>query len=310
MKNPEKNSIPKVSILIPTFNRCKLLDECLKKLSSNGYFNQECEINVSDNASTDDTKQTANKYPVNYQCNEKNIEYAGNIEVLLKSAKGQYIVILGDDDEFLFDWTYMRKLIDSECDLYVFGIEYGFLGVDYDLNNNINKLPFGFIGDCIQKNSVTFTNRFVNFKGRSNSPHFFARIDVFSLPDSKISYIPNELIRRFELIGEVKLLTLFSLLRGIRSFFIRPLDYGYYWYEARKELKFNYSPHISDYWVQLIDQSSLYTRQQHIRNSGLSKMLYYWFFQLYLRLFIYPGFSVYIIHTIIKSIFASRFKNK
>ena len=302
MPKIKKMSIPEISILIPTFNRCELLDECLNKLGSRGFFNQECEIIVADNASIDATKKVANKYPIKYLRNKNNVKYAGNIKVLLKSAKGKYIIILGDDDEFLIDWHDVRKLICSDCDLYIFGIESGSLGVDYDLSVNKNKLPFGFIGDCIQKNSITFTKRFMNFKGKSNSPHFFARIDVFSLPSSKISYLPDELIRRFELNPQKKSWSFLSINRKVMSFVIRPLDYGYYWYEARKELKLIYPPHIYEYWTHIIDQSSLYTRRQHIKNSGWIKMFYYWFFQLYLRCFFYPGFSLYVIYTIIMSI--------
>ena len=65
-----KMIVPKLSILIPTYNRCELLDECLKKLVLGGFFNDHCEINVSDNASTDSTKQIASKYQINYQSNQ------------------------------------------------------------------------------------------------------------------------------------------------------------------------------------------------------------------------------------------------
>ena len=304
-------SIPRLSILIPTYNRCELLDQCLKKLVLSGYSNDQCEINVSDNASTDATKQVVSKYDVNYQCNKENLGYSGNIEALLRSANGEYIVILGDDDEFLFDWPYTKALLESDLDLYIFGIEKGILGLDYNLSENSNKLPFGFIGDCIQKNSNTFKERFIDYKGKSNSPHFFARIDIFSSTSSKICQCPNELIRRFELpdkstASKNKL----CLFKKVKSFFIRPLDYGYYWYEARKELKLYYPADISIYWIRLIDQAHVYTRQQHLHNSGLLRVLYYWFFQLYLRVFIFPRFALYIIETIIKAISVSHVKVK
>ena len=293
-------SIPILSILIPTYNRCELLDACLKKLFLSGYCNDQCEINISDNASTDATKHVASKYDVNYQCNKENIGYSGNIEVLLRSAKGHYIVILGDDDEFLFDWSYIESLLEADFDLCIFGIETGILGVDYKPSENYNKLPFGFIGDCIQKNSNAFKDRFRNFKGRSNSPHFFARIDVFSSKSSIILQRPYELIRRFELPEKESSIKKFSIFVQVKNFFIRPMDYGYYWYEARNELNLYYPADISRYWINIIDQSNVYTRQLHLENSGLLRLIYYWFFQLYFRMFIYPRFALYIFKTIIK----------
>lgn len=296
--------IIKLSILIPTYNRCDLLDECLKKLISGGFNNDECEINVSDNASTDATKKVVSKYKVNYKCNEINLGYSGNIEALLSGAKGEYVVILGDDDEFLFDWNYIRTLLESDVDLYVCGIE-------HDITDKTpNVLPFGFIGDCIQKNNDTFKNRFVNFKGRSNSPHFFARIDVFISKKSVIRYHAEEIIKRFEITGNPAQAKRVCLVNKVKNIFIKPLDYGYYWYEARKELKILYSEDVSGYWVRRIDQVHVFSRQQHIQESGWLAVIYYWFFQLYLRAFIYPRFALYIANTIIKAVFVSHVKNK
>ncbi|CAN1563738.1 WcaA Glycosyltransferases involved in cell wall biogenesis [Burkholderiaceae bacterium] len=303
-------STPRLSILIPTYNRCELLDECLKRLVLSGYCNEQCEINVSDNASSDATKNVVSKYNVNYQCNEENLGFSGNIEVLLKSAKGKYIIIMGDDDEFLVDWSCVKLLLEVDFDLCIFGIEKGILSVDCNLNCNLNKLPFGFIGDSIQKNSNTFKDRFRNYKGRSSSPHFFARIDVFILKGSKICHRPNELIRRFELPEKNTSRKNLSIFKIVKNFFIRPLDYGYCWYEARKELKLYYPADISMYWVGIIDQAHDYTRQQHLKKSGLLRVLYYWFFQLYLRGLIFPGFTLYIVKTIIKAISVSNIKSK
>jgi len=296
-------SIIKLSILIPTYNRCNFLDECLAKLVTRGFNNVECEINVSDNASIDSTKEVVSKYNVNYRRNAINLGYSGNIEALIREARGEYIVILGDDDEFLFDWSYIKTVIEYNYDLYIFGFEKNILDMTDISNKNIDKLPLGFVGDCIQKNTNTFKSRFVNFRGRSNSPQFFARIDVLNSINSKIYYQANEIIRRSESSNKYIKPKQVSVIEKVKKIFIRPLDYTYYWYEARKALKLLYPDDVAKYWIKIIDKSVILSRQKHLQESGPFALMYYWFFQLYYRAFKYPGFAFYIVKVILIAVF-------
>lgn len=90
-----------LSICIPTYNRCEILDESLKNIFSNPEFDSSrVEVIVSDNCSTDATKEVVAKYPlVGYYCNDKNLGFL-NLTVSLSYAKGKYIKIFNDTLSF------------------------------------------------------------------------------------------------------------------------------------------------------------------------------------------------------------------
>ena len=97
-----------LSICIPTYNRAKNLENCLKsiyiskrKLSKKFNF----EVNVSDNSQNNLSRHYALKYKkflnINYSKNKKNIGYAPNYLKLVSKSKGKFIWFLGDDDMLL-----------------------------------------------------------------------------------------------------------------------------------------------------------------------------------------------------------------
>lgn len=90
----------KLSICIPTFNRCEYLDRTLKSITDQDSFDQQVEIVVSDNCSTDSTKDVVNKYQVLYKniiyhCNEKNI-LDQNFTKALSLGRGEYLKLMND----------------------------------------------------------------------------------------------------------------------------------------------------------------------------------------------------------------------
>jgi abequosyltransferase len=100
--------MPKLlTISIPTYNRAELLDRQLKWLASEilGHEN-DCEIIVSDNCSTDKTQEIlevwrsalAPKVSFTYHSNEENIGEMANIVSCLRKANGNFVWSLGDDD--------------------------------------------------------------------------------------------------------------------------------------------------------------------------------------------------------------------
>jgi glycosyltransferase involved in cell wall biosynthesis len=92
----------KVSVIIPTHNRAKLLERAIKSVLEQTYANFEI-IVVSD-GSTDETDLIMQKYK-NQDARIKYISYypakganhARNIGI--KAAEGEYIAFLDDDDE-------------------------------------------------------------------------------------------------------------------------------------------------------------------------------------------------------------------
>jgi glycosyltransferase involved in cell wall biosynthesis len=101
----------KLAIVIPTFNRVNSLSKTLEKfLFEIERLPQEIKGNVkilvSNNASTDDTKKTLQKYDgvkyLKYWNQEKNIGLDGNIFFLYKNSESDYVWIFSDDD-IVFD---------------------------------------------------------------------------------------------------------------------------------------------------------------------------------------------------------------
>lgn len=95
---------PLLSICVPTYNRAELLRGCLECLANEiAPFGDEVEIIVSDNCSTDHTRevveQMSKKAKIRYNRNNANLGFAGNIRVLVeKLATGEFRWIIGDDD--------------------------------------------------------------------------------------------------------------------------------------------------------------------------------------------------------------------
>lgn len=102
----------KLSILIPTYNRCKDLEHNVSMLISFikalPHPEDVCVI-ISDNASTDDTCSMMSKVQetacvrINYIRQEQNQGYCKNVCLLLSKASTPWVMLLGDDD-YLEPW--------------------------------------------------------------------------------------------------------------------------------------------------------------------------------------------------------------
>ena len=95
-----------LSIIIPTYNRCDFLKECLKSVEKEIQKipkPETIELIISDNASTDSTKEMLkNNFPnITYFCNERNVGVEENVDRCFKYAQGKYTYILSDDDILL-----------------------------------------------------------------------------------------------------------------------------------------------------------------------------------------------------------------
>jgi abequosyltransferase len=96
-----------LSIAIPTFNRSEWLKICLTQLLPQvEKYAFEVEVVIYDNASPDNTKEIVslfNRYKdfLTYHRNSENIGSDRNIAQCFNRAKGNYVLILGDDDVLL-----------------------------------------------------------------------------------------------------------------------------------------------------------------------------------------------------------------
>ncbi|OLY94157.1 glycosyltransferase family 2 protein [Cnuella takakiae] len=93
---------PKVSVLIPTYNYARFLDEAIQSVLAQTYT--DFELLIMDNCSTDNTEAVVRPYlqdpRVTYYKNEKNLGLVGNWNKCLDHARGEYIKFLCADDKF------------------------------------------------------------------------------------------------------------------------------------------------------------------------------------------------------------------
>lgn len=139
--------IVKIDILIPTYNRSCFLKKNLQHLSQQIYFSgyqNNLNIIVSDNASTDDTEKIVREFliknpdiKVKYNKNELNIGLEKNMVKLLNLAVSDYILWVGDDDYIAEGYLVFlhRMIIDGEMPgLVIPGIQ------SIDSNQNITQI--------------------------------------------------------------------------------------------------------------------------------------------------------------------------
>jgi glycosyltransferase involved in cell wall biosynthesis len=108
-----EGEFPKVSILIPTYNRAPYLREAIETSLHQDYPNYE--VIVSDNASTDETEAAVQKYlgdpKFRYFRNDRNLGSGLNYQRLLyEYAAGEFGHFLTDDDYFL-DSGHLQRAI-------------------------------------------------------------------------------------------------------------------------------------------------------------------------------------------------------
>jgi len=105
---------PKISIIIPTFNRETYLPQTIESALSQDYSNYE--VIISDNASIDNTEKVVSKYlsdtRLKYYKNNTNIGMVKNWhKALHEYSTGEWFIILSDDDYFI-DNKYLSKCVE------------------------------------------------------------------------------------------------------------------------------------------------------------------------------------------------------
>jgi glycosyltransferase involved in cell wall biosynthesis len=95
-------STPLVSVVIPTYNRVRLLQEAIDSALAQTYDN--IEVIVTDDGSTDGTRDLIASYTdprIRYRRNRKNLGQTMNNRAAFVEARGTYVANLHDDDR----WT-------------------------------------------------------------------------------------------------------------------------------------------------------------------------------------------------------------
>ena len=188
------------TIAIPTYNRAKYLQECLLHITNQlNIQNQEIDIIVSDNCSTDNTQEVVEKfiqlgYTINYIKNEINKGADFNIAQCYQLAKTQFVLALGDDDYFL------KNSIKTILEIIQNNKKCGVIHI-HGLTNNKDKNLFTeytnainfiekinywitFISGNIINKKYCKSNDFSKFQGSSLNQIYVIFICLFNAPNN------------------------------------------------------------------------------------------------------------------------------
>ncbi|MDM8546571.1 glycosyltransferase family 2 protein [Candidatus Venteria ishoeyi] len=167
-KKLKPSVVPLVSIGIPTCNRADLIEQTLQSAIRQDYPNLE--IIISDNASTDQTEEICSRLQKEYNNiiyikHPSNMGATDNFNFVLKQAKGQYFMWLGDDD--WIDENYISEctsILEVEASVaivagipkYYYGDTYLYTGFVMNLENNSNTRRVRDYFASVQHNGIFY----------------------------------------------------------------------------------------------------------------------------------------------------------
>lgn len=231
------------SICIPTWNRKKYLEALLENISSQIFDDDDYQIVICDNKSSDGSYEMVSKYfnklNIKYIRRDRNIGVMLNVCSVLSEGDGEYCILTGDDDLFRDGWLQLLKplvlrhnpdVVSSNrfvCDQQLnvkFSEQCGPIvqepilyhcrqqGVLLDyLNQTESTSGFGFISNLVirQKSWVNSIN--CEYANRHPFAHMIRVMDILFNQGGSILRVPFETVyaragmdRLEELIGQVE----------------------------------------------------------------------------------------------------------
>ncbi len=155
--------MPKVSVVIPTYNRPEFLASAIASVLNQTF--QDFEIIVVDDASTDETPEVVDSFKdskIKYIRHEINKGGSAARNTGIKASSSEYIAFLDDDDEWLPEKLKKQVEILDNCPQKVGGVYTGFLKIDKASEKIIGQsIPLGkgsFIDDLIKDNRIGTTS--------------------------------------------------------------------------------------------------------------------------------------------------------
>ena len=118
---------PRVSVVIPTYNRAELLPRAINSVLSQTY--DDYEIIIVDDCSTDHTREVVTTWSeerVRYIRHAENRQQSGALNTGINHARGQYVAFLDDDDEWV-PTKLERQVAALESGGPTVGLVYGWL---------------------------------------------------------------------------------------------------------------------------------------------------------------------------------------
>ena len=166
-------SFPNVTVQLPLFNEKYVVERLVKSVCALDYPRESLEIQILDD-SVDETRLVAQRLVSSFRAKGFNIQYiaresrtgfkAGALEVGMKKAKGEFLVIF--DADFVPDSDFIKKMLPYFKDSKVGLVQarWGHINRDYSLLTRIQAmfLDGHFIIEHLARNR---SGRFFNFNG-------------------------------------------------------------------------------------------------------------------------------------------------
>lgn len=152
------NSVMKLSICIPTYNRATHLANCLNSIIlCNSQSDFKFQVCISDNSSTDGTEEVVRRaqssIDIKYHKNSSNLGIPRNFLNVVSMADGDFVWLIGDDD---------LLMPNAVADLYCLidghpGVDFFYVN-SYHLNTEyLEKFPSPFNTNNLPKNMIPFS---------------------------------------------------------------------------------------------------------------------------------------------------------
>ena len=218
LEKKEKGDDILVSVVIPTYNREKIIKRAIESILNQSYKN--IEIIVVDDGSTDNTKkiieelnQEIGKNKIKYIYKEnRGVSVARNVGAL--NAKGKYISFLDSDDKYLKNKIerHLYKTVKNNADFSICNeiqIRNGFSiykkekeeDIFLDINNFIKKFPSHSTSLFFIKRDIFLKYLFDKNQLVSEDTEFILRY----LKKDKILFIKDVLVERYKDLIEKRL---------------------------------------------------------------------------------------------------------
>jgi len=188
---------PFFSIIIPTYNKSKDISRAIDSVLTQNYKNFE--LIISDNNSNDKTKELIGSYKdkrIVYSRNKKNIGWIRNCEKGINLARGEYVILLGDDD-YICSKNSLFNLSKT-----IKGKNFGYIRLNYVSSKDGKKFDFRvnkfFKKDMILKPHQN-NNKIFSFI-QNTDPFFITGICFKKNFPNEIKFIDSEFVPWFNII--------------------------------------------------------------------------------------------------------------
>ena len=176
-----------LTIAIPTYNRAKYLQESLLHITNQlNIQNQEIDIIVSDNCSTDNTQEVVEKYiqlgyTISYIKNEINKGADFNIAQCYQLAKTQFVLALSDDDYLV------ENSINTILEVIKNNLKSGLIHIHIHSNVNEKKIfnKFTNVNEFVEK--IHYWVTFIS--GNIVNKDYFSNVDFMKYDGSYFNQI-------------------------------------------------------------------------------------------------------------------------